>query len=232
MRAAAAATLLLVLAPGCLSITETSYPVAVCLETYPDGTPKDCQRDDAVSASAAAPQGPGWACLAYLEAQPGGWDLRYELWRSDGGEWRIGLIGHGTGPADAVLTAVALHAGGGIAASRIVSTRSDGWVSLGQAAGAGTLTVWTVAIEVDRPAEVLATDWGSGLWVVYADPAGSWAMDGTARPEGADGYQPVDMTFAVDGLIYTVDQSTLLRRTAHFTPLVQLPGLGLPCDSS
>lgn len=226
-----AAVAAFLVAAGCLDIHTTTYPVPVCLETYPDGTPKDCRADQAVAASAAAASGLGWTCRAARQGGGDGWDLRYELWRSDGGEWRAGVFGHGDGPADAVVATITLQdAAGRLLASRIVNTREDGWVSLGAATGA---TAWTVSTQAFRitppsiPVEVRATAWAGTTWFVHGAPDGSWAMDGS-EARGHQ-YAPVDLSFAVDGVVVTVDHDTLMGGTSTFGQPPPLPGLGRPC---
>lgn len=226
-----ATALVLLLAAGCLNITDTSYPVPVCANTYPDGAPKDCGKDQAVAVGAAPAQGLGWTCMAQDVQRHGAWSLRHELWRSDAGIWRLGVFGHGSSDADAVVTAVHLYGGGSAAlASALVRTTADGWVELGPASGANKATLWTYAITIDgADAQVRVTDWHDVPWLVYADPGGRWAMDGNGLPGGSGRYVPEDLTFAVDGIIVTVDQETLEGKTLSFSQLAPTPGLGLPC---
>lgn len=230
------AALAVLLASGCLDIRTTTYPVPVCLNVYPDGTPKDCGADQAVAADAAAAAGLGWTCMGVRQGDGGGWALRYELWLADGGEWRARVAGHGTGEADAVVATVTLHdAASRAVASRIVETRGDGWVSLGTAAGGvASWTVLTHAFRIESPSvpvEVRATAWAGTTWFVHGAPDGSWAMDGSDRPRAGAPHAPVDLSFAVDGLVVTVDHDALLGGSGAVGRLAPLPGLGLPCDA-
>ena len=217
---------------GCLDIDETSYPLPVCADAYPDGSPKDCAKDESVPADAAAPAGVGWTCVVSHPVEHSGWRLRYELWRSSDGTWRAGVFGHGTRAADAVVATVALQDGAGrTVASRIVATQTDGWAPLGPAAGAAAWSVQAYAFDADAAVAVRATDWDGVTWFVYADPGGAWALDGNGLPgEPGRHDRPRDASFAVGGAIVTVDQAVIASEIGTLPALPALPGLGLPCD--
>lgn len=233
MRVPAFLLLGLVLSGCIVTTTEVTYPEPACAPAYPDGSPKDCARDEAVGLSSGTTEpGIGWSCVHDLDSDLSGWPVRYELWRSDAGDWQAAIFGHGSGDTDHVVATFTLHAQGGPIAQSTVATKSDGLVALGPAVGVTRWTVWAYAFDATGAEIVVrATPWNDTTWFVYAAADGSWAQDGMVLPENVDYYHPMSVTVQVDGAAVVVETRQLIGKTGYFSQVVAAPGLGIRCDA-
>ncbi len=156
--------LIVLLLAGCFAPTQTVYTSPICAAAFPDGSPKDCLRDDAVVAL-VPPQ--DWHCLDRVGAQGAAAGPGFTLmW--DGAQ-TYGVAWQGAGDAQAIVRGeAAVHLDG--AQGHIAFAARDGFSPVLDApgsSGAWTAYLWSFQI-VNATAgdtlEVRQQRWDGGFW--------------------------------------------------------------------